>query len=211
MASVRSVHTTWVFGYGSLVSRMSLGQTIGRTVGRSDGWAEAELFGWGRRWNYALLHTHGTWKATDGIEHIVTVVALGLVAGVAESANGVVMAVDEHELARLDHRERHYDRVDVTQSVELADTGAGGGLPAGGDRVVTYVPRPEAIAGYEAARDAGTAAIEQRYWDLVAGAFGELGPDRLERYLATTPAPDVPVLPVRRVALPTTPARDGRP
>lgn len=186
----------WVFGYGSLVSPSSLAATLGREVHPGAGWAEATLHGWGRRWNYGIGHVHGLWADEHGDEHRVTIVALGIVAAAEERSGGIVVAVDADELARLDRRERHYDRVDVTGSIEVR--GADG--PGAGEPVMTYVPREEAIGRYRRARDEGRAAVEQRYWDLVDGAFAALGPDRLERYRATTPAPDVPVRPLRRVA-----------
>jgi cation transport regulator ChaC len=187
-----------VFGYGSLVSPASLGATLGRPVLPGEGWAEAVVHDYGRRWNYGILHTEGRWTDADGIERSVTIVALGVVAATGESANGVVVAVSDRELARLDHRERHYDRVDVSELFEPVAS-RGPVIVGAGDRVVTYVPRPEAVDRYRAAKESGTAAIEQRYWDLVDGAFGALGPDRRVRYHATTPVPDVPVRAVRRV------------
>lgn len=186
---------TWVFGYGSLVSPVSLGATLGRDVRPGQGWAEATVHGWGRRWNYGIGHVRGVWTDEAGTEHELTIVALGVVAAEGEQANGVVVAVDPDELARLDNRERHYDRVDVSASVEVRDAGG----PGQGEQVVTYVPRTEAVERYRQARDARRAAVEQRYWDLVDGAFAALGVDRHEHYRATTPVPDVPVRPLRRV------------
>lgn len=195
--------SVWVFGYGSLVSPSSLSTTLGRSVRPGDGWAEATLRGWGRRWNYGIGHVAGTILDESGSELEVTIVALGVVAAAGEYANGIVVAVDADELTRLDRRERHYDRVDVTSTVEIHPAtrhdGAGrAAWPGPSDVVVTYVPRPEAVQRYESARDRGCAAIEQRYWDLVDEAFAALGPDRQATYRATTPAPDVPVRAVRR-------------
>ncbi len=171
----------WIFGYGSLVNPVSFGTTVGRpfTVGRD--FHYAVLDGWGRRWNYGVGHLVAHHAGSR-----VTVVALGVIRSVGESANGVVGWVADDELADLDQRERDYDRVDITGLVEA---------PVALDAPVeTYVPRPVAVARYEAARDAGTAAVEQRYWDLVAGAFAGFGRDERQRFLATTPAPDVPIV-----------------
>lgn len=179
-----------MFGYGSLVSPESLGRTLGRTVSIGVEVHEAELSGYQRRWNYGIGHVAGWWTDDDGVHQECTIVALGLVAAAELAVNGVVVQVSSDELAQLDHRERHYDRVDVTELVRTA-------TPIDGE-VVTYVPRAEAIERYEAARTAGTAAIEQRYWDLVDGAFAALGDDRRVRYHASTPPPDVPVRPVSR-------------
>ncbi len=180
--------STWVFGYGSLVDRASLGGTLGRAVVPDDGWHEATVHGWSRRWNYGVAHIRGWWDVARE-EREVTIVALGMVAD-GGRANGVVVRVDADELARLDQRERLSDRVDVSAQIDVRGSVDG--------PVVTYVPRPDAIERYATARDAGAAAIEQRYWDLVDGAFATLGRDRVEEYRATTPAPDVPVRVLRR-------------
>ena len=180
--------STWVFGYGSLVDRSSLGGTLGRDVVPGKGWHEATLRGWSRRWNYGVGHVRGWWHDGEA-EREVTIVALGL--GVdGGRANGVVVQVDDAELARLDHRERRYDRVDVSTQIDAPGTVDG--------PVMTYVPRPDAIERYETARDRGAAAIEQRYWDLVEGAFATLGAAQVDEYRSTTPAPDVPVRVLRR-------------
>ncbi len=182
---------TWVFGYGSLVDPLSLGNTLQRKVVIGVDFLEAELAAWGRRWNYGVGHVDGRWQTADGrLVDDGVIVALGLVASAAERTNGIVARVSPEELAFLDHRERDYDRVDVTDSVTVSS----GGID--GHRVVTYVPRPPAIERYEVARDAGQAGIRSTYWGLVDAAFAVLGPDRLARYRSSTPDPDVPVVTV---------------
>lgn len=179
-----------MFGYGSLVSPASFGATLGRELRPGLDVFEAELDGYGRRWNYGVMHTEGTTTEPDGAERAWTIVALGVIVAAGETVNGVVAWADEDELAALDHRERHYDRVEVTGQVAVAGDVSG--------RIVTYVPRLEAQRHYETARDAGRAAVELRYWELVDRAFATLGPDRHERYHATTPRPDVPIVELRR-------------
>lgn len=181
-----------MFGYGSLVSPVSFGATLGRELRPGVDFFEAELTGFGRRWNYGVMHTEGTTTDHLGVEQAWTIVALGLVAAPDETVNGIVGWVDDVELGELDRRERHYDRVDVTA---LATVHAPGDVPG---EIVTYVPRLEARRHYEAARDLGRAAVERRYWELVDDAFAALGADRHERYHATTPAPDVPVVELQR-------------
>lgn len=186
----------WVFGYGSLVSPASFGATLGRELRLGRDVLEAEVDGYGRRWNYGVMHTEGTSVDDDGAIRTWTIVALGVVPAEGERVNGVVTWVDDAELARLDRRERHYDRVDVTSRVVV--DGASERLAS---PVVTYVPRAEAQRHFELAREAGRAAIERRYWDLVDGAFAALGPDRHARYHATTPGPGVPVIELGRRAV----------
>ena len=47
----------WIFGYGSLVDPSSFGATIGRAFRRGVDFFEAELVGFGRRWNYGVMHS----------------------------------------------------------------------------------------------------------------------------------------------------------
>jgi cation transport regulator ChaC len=185
----------WVFGYGSLVSPQSFGETLGRTLRFGTDVFAAELTGFGRRWNYGVMHVTGRRRDQHGADVEHTLVALGIVPAAGESVNGVVGWVSDDELRALDRRERHYDRVDVTASVVVEhDAGAGRRWAP----IMVYVPRTEAIEHYEASRRRGTAAIERRYWDLVDSAFTALGGDHHERYLRTTPEPDVPVLELLR-------------
>src|SRR5262245_42330574 len=151
----------WVFGYGSLVSPASFGETIERELRPGVDFFEAEVRGYGRRWNYGVMHSTGwgTRHADDAVEY--TLVALGVVPSPDETVNGVVGWVAEDELVVLDRRERHYDRVDVSAATTIL------GADGVEGRVMIYVPRPVAIAHYEQARDRGVAAIDQRYWDLV--------------------------------------------
>ena len=188
----------WVFGYGSLVSPESFGHTLGRALTRGVDFLEAEVTGYGRRWNYGVMSVVGESIGADGLRREWTIVALGLVTSPDESVNCVVGWVTDDELPHLDRRERNYDRVDVS---DLTTIGGGAAVELAGP-VVTYVPRQEPQQWYRAARDRGTAAIERRYYDLVDGAFADLGPDRRERYHATTPAPDVPVVAMTRDSVP---------
>jgi len=175
--------TTWVFGYGSLVSPESMANTIGRPVRT---WAVAHLDGYGRRWNYGSLHLRGDWHH-EGLDVVSgLVVSLGLEASATESCNGVIVPVTDDELAALDWRERDYERTDITDRVRREDD-------VTTTSVWTYVPRPSAIERYLDARDRGCAGIRESYWELVGAAFAALGGDHHDRYLAT-PAPDVPVV-----------------
>lgn len=180
--------SVWVFGYGSLVAPASVERTIGRPVGRHEGFHAAWLSGFGRRWNYGSLRQRADWHGPFGPVEAGIVVSLGLVAvGGGQRCNGAVVRVSSGELALLDERESDYERIDVTDRVEV---------PAGpvGGRIATYVPRPSAIERYESARDARRAAIRAGYVDLVLSAFEALGADHGDQYRRSTPAPDVPVV-----------------
>lgn len=193
-----TVNGQWVFGYGSLVSPVSFGLTVGRDPRPGVDFFEAEIVGYGRRWNYGTGFTFSAWQRDVEPDPVVwTAIALGVVASAPETTNGVVCWVDDDELEQLDRRERRYDRVDVSAATTV-HAEIDGAYP-----IVTYTPRRKAIETYEAARARGTAAITQRYWDLVDGAFAALGEDRRERYHATTPRPEIPI-----VAIPVEQAPD---
>jgi cation transport regulator ChaC len=184
---------TWVFGYGSLVSPASLASTIGRTVDPGHV-VVAHLRGYSRRWNYGSLHLRGDWQHGGLSVEQGVVISLGLVSAADESCNGVAVRVTDDELARLDWRERDYERTDVTDLVVADPRSASTSTSTiAGGRVVTYVPRPSAVERYESARDGRRAAIRASYWELVTTAFRDLGHDHAAIF-AATPEPDVPVV-----------------
>ncbi|MEP6296473.1 MAG: dephospho-CoA kinase, partial [Ilumatobacter sp.] len=152
-----TTRVAWVFGYGSLVSPASLARTIGRLARPGRDFHAAVLGGFGRRWNYGVGHVSGSWTSDDGTRvDDGTIVALGLVRADDEAVNGAIASVTEAELADLDHRERSYDRVDVSDLVAVAE-----GVDLGGLAVFTFVPAVDAVERYERARDAGTAGIRR--------------------------------------------------
>ena len=86
--------STWVFGYGSLVSPVSLGSTIGRLPVRGRDFLAAELRGWERRWNYGYLIAPERYTGSE-VSSIDTVVALGIVPAPSAVMNGVIASVSE--------------------------------------------------------------------------------------------------------------------
>lgn len=194
MIDARDHRSIWVFGYGSLVSPASVAVTIGREVTPGDGFRPATLDGHGRRWNYGSLRQRADWHGPFGAVDGGIVVSLGVVESPEEQTNGAVVRVTSDELGRLDRRESDYDCVEVTELIRLDDA-------AGVDVVKTYVPRVSAIDRYERARVERRAAVGQGYVDLVERAFADLGDEELDRYRATTPQPDVPVVEFAAVRL----------
>jgi hypothetical protein len=74
------------------------------------------------------------------------------------TVDGVAFAVDETTLAALDHRERNYERRDVSELVDVDGP------------VWAYVGSAAGRERFEAGRAAGTVVVAERYLELVAHA-----------------------------------------
>jgi hypothetical protein len=176
-----------VFGYGSLVSRASIAETLGRDAPPP---LPATLPGWRRRWS--LVRDNRTAEkgfealTGDPFDH-----CLGLNVEPAEGdassepPNGALIALTAAELERLDLREMRYRRTDVTHA-----------FPASGfEQVVVYTARPEHFAPAPPER----AVVIASYLEAVETAFAELGERELERFRLSTGEPPVPVVAARLV------------
>jgi hypothetical protein len=187
---------TAVFAYGSLVNAESAARTLGRPA--EGGLHLAELVGWRRRWSQARDNRtcEKTFARTDSGEVPQHVLGLNIervdLSSHSEEkstrgANGVLIAVSEEELARLDVREMRYDRVDVT-----ADVSSLGALPSNPtyDCVVTYVAKE----AHFSPAPPDDAVILAPYLVAVEAAFASLGEDQLGHYRETTDEPPVEVI-----------------
>jgi hypothetical protein len=109
------------------------------------------------------------------------------------SVEGVCVPVDAGALARLDDRERNYERVDVTGHVGVDPPG----------RVWLYRGREDSRARFAAARRDGRCAIARDYLAAVeAGIRAALGDAAWEAFAAQAPGDGLPVRDLRRVDLP---------
>lgn len=174
-----------VFGYGSLVSRASIAETLGRAARP----VPARLEGWRRRWS--LVRDNRTAeKGFEPLEGEAFEHCLGLnleldPEGTGLGPNGALIELSETELRRLDVREVRYHRADVTAA--FADRGFG--------LVVAYTARPENFAPAPPER----AVVIATYVRAVEAAFDELGPGELEEFRRTTGPPPVPVVEAKLV------------
>ncbi len=177
-----------VFGYGSLVSRASVEQTLGRSPGTL---GRADLKGWKRRWSQARDNRRAekTFALADG-SLPPYILGLNLERGedAAGPVNGAVFELETSDLYRLDLREMRYDRIDVTDQVVPVGGGAGS---AGAPPVFTYVAKAENFAPEPPVG----AVVLATYLQAVETAFSGLGAGELERYRETTG--EVPVEAVR--------------
>lgn len=174
---------TALFAYGSLVSAESVTATLGRPPPPV---RRATLRGWRR--GFTLLRdnrrSEKTFARTGDGSIPEWILSLNLERGEGGAApNGVLIELDEAELARLDLREIRYRRCEVTSAIEPAD---GSSLVA---RVVTYVARPENYAS----RPPADAVILRAYVDAVEDAFAGMGVEELAAYRRSTLVPPVEI------------------
>jgi cation transport regulator ChaC len=174
---------TAVFGYGSLVSAASAAVTLGRPP--QERWEEdaavpASLRGWRRRFSQARDNRNCEKTFARDADDSVPSHVLGLnveeTGDPADMVNGLLIAVDDAELDRLDVRELRYDRREVGGAVEPAaarDSFAG---------VITYVAKPK----HHALEPPPDAVILRSYAEAVEAAFRELGPAQLDEYRRST-------------------------
>jgi cation transport regulator ChaC len=174
-----------LFAYASLVDPASASRTLGRRV---EAVTPARLGGWRRRWSQARdnISCEKTFSRADGSS---PAYVLGLNVepdpdGAAKPPNGALLALSEPELERLDLREIRYDRVNVTELVEVE---------AGGfefDTVIAYSAKPENFAP----EPPPGAVVLTSYASSVERAFDALGEGQRELYLRTTGEPPVEVV-----------------
>jgi hypothetical protein len=183
--------TLAVFGYGSLVSRASIAETLGHEATAP---VPARLKGWRRRWSiYRVNAAHEkTFERVDGepFRHIVGLnIERAPEAAEAEWPNGALIELTEGELERLDRREVRYDRVEVDPAAALTHE------PHDFDRVFAFTAKE----GHFAAETPPGSIIIASYVRACEAAFNELGPEGWERFLRTTGEFPAPVVEARLV------------
>jgi cation transport regulator ChaC len=166
-----------VFGYGSLVSRRSVAETLGHDAPAP---VPARLAGWRRRWSLVRDNARAE-KGFEPIDGDPFDFCLGLNIERAPDArdgdwpNGALIEMTEAEIDRLDLRELRYDRVEVTGDVR---TDAGHGF----DVVFTYTAKERNFAAHPPPR----AVVLASYLRACEAAFDALGPEELTRFAKTT-------------------------
>ncbi len=110
-----------VVGYGTLLYRASLGQTLGRDAAEKQEMFPVLIRGFRRLFNLRPDHYEASelW-GRPGVENA----AMNVERAEGESLNGLAFKVGREELAKLDARERYYDRLEV----EAADFATGHAL-----------------------------------------------------------------------------------
>lgn len=180
-----------VFGYGSLVSRQSIAETLGHPMPPP---IAASLPGWRRRWS--LVRDNGTaekeFERVDGVpfRHVLGLnVERADGAGEDEWPNGALIELSEDELRRLDGREVRYDRVEVSR--DFADAG----IETDFEEIYAFTAKP----GHVASEPPANAIIVAAYVAACRAAFDELGEGEWTRFEATSGPYPAPITDARLV------------
>ncbi len=173
----------FVFGYGSLAADLP-GSQPAVLRGRRRGWGVAmdnrvDVPG----------YKHYRLRA-DGSRPAVFVAFLDLFDDAAASTHGLCVPVVDAQLPGLDHRERNYDRIEVTDQV----------TPARGI-VWAYVGSATGRRRLRRAREQQVAVISRDYLARTRAAFAALGPAARADFDASAAPGDLPVWDLERVEL----------
>jgi gamma-glutamylcyclotransferase (GGCT)/AIG2-like uncharacterized protein YtfP len=179
----------FVFGYGSLAALAD--GVVPSCTPHAQGFI-SELRGYRRQWGVAMDNRRdlpGYKHYTDelGRRPAVFVCFLDIEIDPRGSVNGLCLPVDGPRLAALDERERNYERIDVSASVD-----------AGGARVWAYVGARAARLRMRWAVAAHRAVIDGRYLEMVADGFAALGSGELERCADSLAPGRLPVVALTR-------------
>jgi cation transport regulator ChaC len=180
----------YVFGYGSLLERWS-----GRRGMIDDGPAVCELRNYRRTWNVAMDNTQTIpgYKhyvdATTGAREPWFVAFLDIVPESGARVNGVLFEVSHDQLARLDERERNYQRIEVSQNLSVPVD----------DDVWVYVGSDAARRRFRRGRRSRRAVISREYYHPVLQDFAHISPEAVKEFTARTDPPPCPIVDLLRI------------
>jgi len=171
----------YIFGYGSLVSRPSITQTLQRDPGELH---SATLSGWIRDWTVVLDNT-STIRRFELLpdrtvpKHVVALNVRRPRAGEEPTnPNGVIFEVSRDDIRRMDERENHYERIEITDELSLNLEG----------NIYTYV----GLNKYETlAEHKNDAILPLSYLQLVEQGFGTISETEVETFNQTTLFPKI--------------------
>ena len=170
---------TAVIGYGSLLSRASIGKTLGREY---DGpFAACHLDGWRRTWDASMPNE--AFYFEDGASRVYPrhILYLGIRRAPGELMNAMLFVVPAGELAAMHGREWIYTPTVINDALRGVEV-------EGGDAIV-YVTRDEHVL--RDVRDRRDAAVRASYVRIVANALDGVPSEFREEYARTTdPVPE---------------------
>jgi hypothetical protein len=155
-----------VFAYGSLMIPDSASRAIGRDV-QVEEMRPALLRGYRRVWRARVP----VWS--DNLQDNIACVFLDLRPAPGRFTNGLLIDVDEQELAHLRLREAQYGEADVSSAIVP---------PPNSGRVITFA----ASSAFRRNLEGLKSYISTAYAERVARACQAIGPEFLEEFNATT-------------------------
>lgn len=156
----------YIFGYGSIINLKSAEKTLRRPV-KDDEAFLVDLHNYIRVWRLVAPVI----VQRDG-EQPVHAVFLDVQNEAGKLVNGILIDVNTDELGRLDIREKHYNRIDVTPHVRP---------PVENSRVFAYQGKPQFFA-----ENFADPKVLARYVDIVYQGIRHWGTEFQKRYEATT-------------------------
>lgn len=169
---------TALVGYGSLLSLPSLERTLGRTY--TGPFLPCIVRGWRRTWDAAMPNRTFYEDRPGGQMTPETILYLNVRPDSRTDLPAIVFVVGKEELEAYDRRESIYDRVDVTDELDVNIEGG---------RACIYVCRPEYCLSDVDSTEKG--AIRAAYLRIVESGLAQLGEEFRQRYLASTdPVPE---------------------
>jgi len=158
--------TSYIFGFGSLMNKLSAEKALKRTLGDDD-LKLTKLNGYERKWTLKEK------VYSQQLGKIIDAVFLDIEPHLAKSVNGVLIEVTEIEINRLKQREKNYHFVEVTSGIVA-------NLPSKSN-VYTFVAKNE----YKAKQDDDVYVMEG-YTKIMKYACEEYGDQFSKEYEEST-------------------------
>jgi hypothetical protein len=178
-----------LFGYGSLLSVESVGNSLGHPY--QGPFVACHLEGWRRSWNIGMPNQVFYTDTAAGPLYPERILYLNIRPDPACLMNGILFVVSKAELDLFDRRESIYTREKITARLRGVEV-------TGGDAWV-YVGMPEHEV--QGAASPARAAVRASYLRILEDGFARLGPEfRAEYERSSDPVPRHLVIEDQRAA-----------
>lgn len=185
----RMCRSSFVFGYGSLVNIKNLEQYLKRQLKPNFDYTICGLYDFQRCWNVAMnnkvdLPEYKYYRDRYANNRLDGFVAfLNIRPHPDRIISGILFRVSNAELKKLDLRERNYQRINITNQLNIKARNAW-----------VYIGSKDAEQRYQKGLSQGKAFISQDYYNSVQNAYRSLGEREWTNYLATTNKPSFPIM-----------------
>lgn len=178
-----------IVGYGSLLSRTSMEETLGRSY--NDSTYSVHLLGFAREWTDLTLieefeaATGSTLSYLEGNDTLAFdgIISLNVRAKKDSKINCILYTINKSDLLKFDEREFGYERIDVSNDIEELY------FPM----IKVYIYKTLPVHEYETGRK-GKFIIEQAYLNLINKACDSLGTAFKAEYNSSTIPFDTTIL-----------------